>query len=123
MRASLDLAVLEAGREHDRLVGAAWMAPDHAAGIAHEAAEACCRRGVGDVEVAPSRAFLPGGHRFGDGSLVEARGAADQIHFGRRFDGAGEHHWIVAVGESNAVKAEAEAEALIVKGKLGPVDL
>ena len=77
VRAGLDLAVLEAGRQHDGRVGAARMAPDHAAGIAHEAAELGHRAGIGDVEIAPGGALLPGGDRLADGRLVEPRRAAD----------------------------------------------
>ena len=99
VRAGLDLAVLEAGGSMMVGVGAARMAPDHAARIAHEAAELGHRAGVGDVEIAPGRALLPG--------ATVLRIAASLSRVARRMRSssagvlmdAGEHHRVVAVGD------------------------
>ena len=59
VRAGFHLTVLETGREHDRLVGATRMAPDHATGITHEPPKLSRRACVGDVEITPRGALLP----------------------------------------------------------------
>jgi hypothetical protein len=52
------------------------MAPDHRAGIAHEAAEIQRRRVVGAVQLAPAHAFVPGLQRALDRGAVERGRAA-----------------------------------------------
>ena len=60
------------------------MTPDHAARIAHEAAQLGDRSGIGHVEIAPRRTLLPGGDRLPDRRLIEPRGAADEVQLDGR---------------------------------------
>ena len=58
-----------------------------------------------------------------DGGLVEPRRAAQQVELGGALDRAGEHHGVVAVGNRHALDAEPQAEAAVVEGDLGGVEL